>query len=163
MARAQLSPNFFLDEFTFSQEAARRGLALEIARGSMLHRNVARLVHDVLQPVRDALGPVHVTSGYRTAELNRLIGGSANSQHMQALAADILVAGVAPLDVALWIADHLPLAFDQLIHEFGQWTHVSVAAVDAAPRGDLLTAYRSGGKTLYAAGLRPIKSLQEAA
>lgn len=163
MARIQLSKNFFLDEFTLSQEAARRGIAIEIPRGSMLHRNVARLVADVLQPVRDALGPVYVSSGYRPAEINRLVGGSRNSQHMQALAADFVVSGVAPLDVALWIADHLPLAYDQLIHEFAQWTHASVAPEDAAPRGSILTAYRSGGKTVYATGLRSIKSLQEAA
>lgn len=163
MPRIQLSKDFFLDDFTRSQTAARRGIAIEIPRGSMLHRNVARLVNDVLQPVRDALGPVYVSSGYRPAEVNRLVGGSRNSQHLQALAADFVVSGVAPLDVATWIADYLPQAFDQLIHEFGQWTHCSVAPDGNAPRGSMITAYRDGGKTVYADGLRSLKSLRMAA
>jgi hypothetical protein len=34
----------------------------------------------------------------------------------------------------------LRLRFDQLIDEFGRWTHVSIAAKDAKPRGHQLEA-----------------------
>ncbi len=163
MSRVQLSRSFFLDEFTRSQTATRYGIAVEIPLGSDLHRNVLRLVNDVLQPVRDWLGPVHITSGYRPRILNSFIGGSDASQHLSALAADFVVSGRAPLEVCGWIREHLPFAFDQLIHEFGRWVHVSVAAEGATPRNETLTAYRNKeDKTVYAPGLHSIESLQEA-
>lgn len=164
MARTRLSKNFYLDEFTLSQTAVRYGIAVEIPLDSELHRNIQRLVNGVLQPVRDALGPVFVTSGYRPRDLNFLIGGSESSQHTQALAADFKVAGYSPLDVCEWIGEHLPFAFDQLIHEFGRWVHVSVAPEGIAPRNERLTAYRrKDGKTVYVPGLHPIESFPEAA
>jgi len=52
--------------------------------------NLKALVEDVLDPLREAYGrPIRVTSGYRCPQLNRLVGGSPNSQHMRGEAADI--------------------------------------------------------------------------
>jgi uncharacterized protein YcbK (DUF882 family) len=42
-----------------------------------------------LQSLRDLVGPINITSGYRTPEFNKSIGGSSNSFHVQGLAADI--------------------------------------------------------------------------
>ena len=50
--------------------------------------------------------PVHLTSGYRTAEHNRRIGGQPNSKHLLGMAADVQVHGVPPGDVAAY-ADRL--------------------------------------------------------
>lgn len=59
------------------------------------------LLIELLQKLRDKLGkPITVTSGYRTPEYNRKIGGSPNSQHLLGKAADIKVAGVSPREVA---------------------------------------------------------------
>ncbi|MCR5039978.1 MAG: peptidase M15 [Bacteroidales bacterium] len=52
--------------------------------------NLRALVDEVLDPLREAYGkPIRVSSGYRCPKLNRLVGGSLNSQHMRGEAADI--------------------------------------------------------------------------
>jgi uncharacterized protein YcbK (DUF882 family) len=52
--------------------------------------NLRALVDEVLDPLREAYGrPIRVNSGYRCPLLNRLVGGSPNSQHMRGEAADI--------------------------------------------------------------------------
>jgi len=51
--------------------------------------NLRRLCQSVLQPLRVHLKrPVVITSGYRSPALNRAIGGSPTSHHMQGRAAD---------------------------------------------------------------------------
>ena len=53
-----------------------------------------RYVAGTLEEIRAILGcRIHVNSGYRYAELNKAVGGSAASKHMFALCADIV-----PLD-----------------------------------------------------------------
>jgi len=44
--------------------------------------------------------PVTINSGYRNLEYNRNIGSKDTSQHVKGTAADIVVDGVSPLDVA---------------------------------------------------------------
>jgi len=60
-----------------------------------------RLVH-LLEQLRRQLGgqPVLVSSAYRCAAYNRMVGGAKQSQHLLGNAADIAVTGVAPPDVA---------------------------------------------------------------
>ena len=46
--------------------------------------NLRAIAEHVFQPLRDAFGcPIYVSSGYRGPELNRAIGGSTRSQHME--------------------------------------------------------------------------------
>ena len=141
MNPAQLSKNFTLDEFLFSQTATRHGINMHVALSGPVYSNLRRLCMRLLQPLRDELGPVIVTSGYRPPRLNRMIGGSPTSQHLVGLAADIVVPGYTPLEVAQWIR-HNTTVYDQLIHEFGEWVHVSVPARNRAARHQLLTAVR---------------------
>lgn len=78
----------------------------------------------VLDPLRDALGrSVSVNSAYRSAAVNKAIGGSTTSQHMLGEAADIRVDGMTPQQLATFIAAE-KLPFDQLIWE-PTWVHVS--------------------------------------
>lgn len=84
------------------------------------------LADNVLDPAREWFGkPVYVNSGYRSPQLNRLVGGAANSQHTKGEAADITTGsreGNAKLFA--YIRDHLP--YDQLIDEHNlAWIHVS--------------------------------------
>lgn len=155
----QLTDNFYLHEFTRSQTAARRGIKVRILAGSKEHSNVKRLAHQLLQPARTAIGPCHITSGYRPPVLNALIGGSKTSAHTEARAADVVFSGETLLVAAKWIKANQTLHFDQLIYEFGQWLHISVAPEGEAPRRQVLTAWKErtmlGTKTRYAAGLRP--------
>ncbi len=159
MSRVQLSTNFFLDEFTRSQIAARRGIDMSVCQGDVIYFNLRRLCRRVLQPLRDALGPTHISSGYRPPKLNRLIGGAPTSQHQYGQAADLVVTGHTPLEVATWLRDHVT-GYDQLIHEYGAWVHVSVpsAALPEPARMERLTAIKvprliGKPRTVYMPGL----------
>ena len=80
----------------------------------------------MLDPLRDLFGkPVLVSSGFRSNDLNRAVGGAATSQHMKGEAADIYT-GTKEGNKKLFelIRDNLP--FDQLIDEKDfSWVHVS--------------------------------------
>ena len=57
---------------------------------------LCNLVSCTLQPLRDYLNePITINSGYRTAELNRLVKGVYGSQHIKGEAADIRISGDA--------------------------------------------------------------------
>ena len=63
----------------------------------------------VLQCIREHFGkPVHITSGYRTAEHNAAVGGSKSSQHLLGRAADFWVEGVPVATVADYAEKLLP-------------------------------------------------------
>ena len=118
-----LSPHFSLEEMTASMTASRRGISNEPTPEAL--NNLKRLcLH--LEKIRALLGrPITITSGYRSPEVNMLIGGSKNSQHSFGCAADIKVAGMAPDDViAAIVTSNLP--YDQLIREFDSWIHYSI-------------------------------------
>ena len=139
--------NFTIEELIFSQTAARNGIDNSPSEDIII--NLTRLAWN-LQAIRDGLGkPVIVSSGYRCPYLNNAIGGSKTSAHMKGLAADINVPGMTPLDLSIWIAENIP-DYDQVIHEFGRWVHFGLSDV---PRGQLLTAMKEDGKTVYKNGL----------
>lgn len=55
----------------------------------------------VLELMREIAGkPIKVNSGYRSPAYNKKVGGSPNSQHVLAKAADIVIAGMTPVEVA---------------------------------------------------------------
>ena len=82
----QLSPNFSLSELTHSQTAIEN--AIDNTPDEKSLENLKYLCKNLLQPLRDMLGkPIHVTSGYRCEELNRLVGGVPTSQHVKGEAA----------------------------------------------------------------------------
>jgi hypothetical protein len=89
--------------------------------------NLGLLFMRVLEPLRVMVEcHVHIISGYRCPELNDHVGGSRSSQHMTGQAADFIVDDFSVNEVCQLIADHFP--FDQVISEFGEWTHVSYCA-----------------------------------
>jgi len=57
---------------------------------------------EYLQKIRDHFGkPVNITSGYRCKAHNEMVSGAASkSKHMDGMAADIVIDGVNPLEVA---------------------------------------------------------------
>ena len=65
----------------------------------------AKKVADQLEVLRAALGgkPIVITSGYRTPEYNKKVGGVGGSAHLTASAADIVVRGIPPTQVAATI------------------------------------------------------------
>lgn len=146
-----LSASFYLEEFQRSQTAARMGRPIFIP--PEFQPNVQRLVDDVMQPVRAFIGkPIQILSGYRPPWLNAAVGGARNSQHLTANACDFVVSGLSVADVCRAVVNS-GVPFDQLIHEFGEWCHVSVAPAGVVPRRSILTALRDGGVTIYRPGI----------
>ena len=119
-----LSPNFALSEFTESQTATRLGLDNDPpAELYETLKATARCMEDI----RDLLGgkPVLISSAYRSPEVNKAVGGSANSQHTKGEAVDFTCPKFGtPRDIVTKIKDS-PLLFDQLILEYDRWVHIS--------------------------------------
>lgn len=64
---------------------------------------------ELLQKIRDHFGaPITINSAYRTPEYNKKVGGSTYSQHQYGKAADIVVKGVKPADVAAYAEQLMP-------------------------------------------------------
>lgn len=140
----QLTDHFFLREFLASETAARMGR--EIIPTVTQATNIRRLCETLLEPIRVQLGrPMVITSGLRPDWLNTLIGGAPGSAHMDGLAADIKVVGMSPETFCRWVKNN-GFSVDQCIEEYGQWSHLSIAA---APRNEFLKASRVNGKTVY--------------
>jgi len=148
----RLTKHFTLEELTFSQTAARMGI-VNAADGRIVE-NLRTLAETVLQPLRDHVGaPIVVTSGYRSSKLNIAVGGSINSEHMDGRAADITCPGMSALELCRAIREQ-GLPYNQLIHEFDLWCHVSIAPPGAEPMRQCLTARRSArGRVYYLNGL----------
>lgn len=150
----KLSQHLDLSEVIRSESAKRNGISnMPIA----LHiENFKLLAEKVFEPVRLHFGcPIHISSGYRSAELNRCVGGSSTSQHCSGEAIDIdmdgSTSGVTNKMVFDYIKDNL--SFDQLIWEFGDsknadWIHVSYEST-GKQRKQILKAVRVNGKTTY--------------
>ena len=83
----RLSKNFTLPEIIHSNTAKRLGI--QNAPNKEHLKNMQVLVRDLIQPIRDVLGPIRISSGYRNPELNRAIGGSTKSQHCKGEALDL--------------------------------------------------------------------------
>lgn len=143
----QLSANFTLPELTISQTASRHGIRNVPSTAEVA--NLKRLCNEILQPLRNQLKkPVVVTSGFRSRELNRAVGGSQTSAHVDGRAADIHVPGMSTAQLVKKIHE-LDLPFDQVIDEFGDWVHVGIARPGEKPRGQYLSARIHGGKVVY--------------
>ena len=83
----QLTANFKVREFACKDGSEALFVSTELAQ--------------VLQKIRSRFGrPVTINSAYRTAAHNSSEGGSPTSQHLYGLAADIVVQGVTPKEVA---------------------------------------------------------------
>lgn len=148
----RLSDNLTLAEVTKSATAKRKGISNEPTIEHM--ENLKAVAQNIFQPVRDHFGkPIAVTSGYRSADLNKAIGGSSTSQHCKGEAIDMdadVFGGVTNREIFEYIKDHLD--FDQLIYEFGDennpdWVHCSF--ISKGNRRQVLRALRKNGRTSY--------------
>ena len=129
--------HFNLSEFFQSSAAAKNGIKNEPSpdEKATIVRNINLLVDNVLDPVRDMVNaPIIITSGYRCPQVNRLVGGVDNSQHMSGCAADFHVMGFAPsmmYEVFLYIFN--TLEYDQLIY-YRRKNIIHISYVEICPR-----------------------------
>lgn len=85
-----LSPNFAWGEVVAADTPQESGGLLTALKGDTVALDNAVLFAEyVLQPIRNEVGRVRVTSWYRTPTHNAYVGGSATSLHLLAAAADI--------------------------------------------------------------------------
>ena len=68
---------------------------------------------------------IKVNSGYRCIAHNQAIGGEANSQHLEGRAADIVVAGMTPIQLKNW-AQEIPYFNHGGIGLYQTFLHVDV-------------------------------------
>ncbi|GBF56450.1 hypothetical protein PbB2_00106 [Candidatus Phycosocius bacilliformis] len=146
-APGMLSNNFSLAEFVESDTAMRRRIA-NVPNSAVMERLKNTAAN--MEKVREILGnvPVHVTSGYRSPALNKAVGGSPNSDHIDGDACDFRAPAFGPPILICHAIVKSGLRFDQLIEE-GTWVHISFG-----PRMRQQVLTMRGGK--YFNGLRPI-------
>jgi len=115
-----LSEHFSLLEFRVSATADKLGLHIQPTVPQAVRLTV--LCQRLLQPLRNACGPIRVLSGLRSVELNRAVKGVEGSKHITGEAVDITAEWLTNRDLFLWLAANAD--FDQLIH---YPTHVHVS------------------------------------
>lgn len=150
----KISEHLDLTEVMVSDTAKRRGISNMPSTTAIA--NLQLLASEIFEPIRSHFGvPIHISSGYRSLELNKAIGGSSTSQHCAGEALDIDMDGsssfVSNKDIFDFIRKNLP--FDQLIWEFGDnsnpdWVHVSYDSA-GKQRGEILRATRVNKRAVY--------------
>lgn len=138
-----ISENFTIEEMEASETAAELGIINQVATFEQRDALFA-LVRSVLQPLRTAYGkPLRISSGFRSKELNRAVGGVETSQHTKGEAAD--VASGNPYQLAK-LARTLNLPYDQMIL-YPTFVHFS-HKLSGEQRGDVLYNKSYNGKKL---------------
>ncbi len=161
----KLTRNFTLEELIFSQTATRQGIdntPPPEVEGNLHY--MASFLQDLRDMVNDKVPsdkadiPIVVTSGYRCEKLNKAIGGSSTSEHRFGRAADIVCPALSPKELAEFIRDHMMdgPGFNQLIHEFGRWVHVSVPPPGDSPKGQVMTAVNDAHGVQYLLGVQEV-------
>lgn len=126
---SNLSQHFTLAEFTASDTAQRRGI--DNTPSQQIIEELKRTAA-LMEQVRTSLNvPITVTSGYRCSALNKMIGSSPASKHVQGLACDFKAPSYGdPLAICKAI-ERSGIVFGKLILEYytpdgGGWTHIQV-------------------------------------
>jgi hypothetical protein len=145
----RISKNFTLSEITHSNTAKRLGIDNSPNKEHL--ENIKVLVNDLIQPMRSALGPIRISSGYRNPQLNHAIGGSSRSQHCKGQAFDVQFwknGKMCNKEIYDWVIKS-GIEFDQMINEFDfSWIHISLKKENN--RNVILEAYKDKeGHTRY--------------
>ena len=151
----KLSEHLDLSEVTRSESAKRNGISNMPTEQHIA--NFKLLAEKVFEPIRNHFRcPIHISSAYRSIELNRVVKGSLTSQHCSGEAIDVDMDGTPNGVTNKMVFDYIKdnLEFDQLIWEFGtkdnpDWVHVSYEST-GKQRKQILKAIRTNGKTSYA-------------
>ena len=138
-----LSEHFTLEEATFSDTAIRKGIDNQPNDKQLENMKIAA---EHLEKVRALLGNgINVNSWLRLPAVNLAVGGSKVSSHMDGWAIDMTCAAFGnPYAVCKKIIAN-GIKFDQIIHEYGRWTHISFAP---AMRQQQLTIMKPQNKYL---------------
>ncbi len=120
-----LSEHFTLEELTFSQTAARKGLDNTPSKEIVLNLTYTA---NKLELVRELLGnkPLIISSGYRSPEVNKAVGSTAKrSQHLTGEAVDFTCPQFGTPRQIVKAIQASDIDYDQVILEFDRWVHIS--------------------------------------
>jgi len=118
----RLSPHFTLEEFLNTKK---------YPCNKPTTQDVVNMTYGclmLLEPARTTVGPIIINSGYRNADVNALVGGVKNSQHLLGQAADIRPKDPRQFQRLVDFLRHHALT-DQLLTGSG-WLHISWAPFD---------------------------------
>jgi putative chitinase len=149
----QLTEHFTLEELTVSPTAKKLGLPNTPTPEHIA--NMKYCCEKILEPVRAHFGKaVQVNSSYRAPAVNKAVGGSKTSQHVNGQAIDFEIPGIDNKVVADWVADNLE--FDQVILEFytkgdanSGWVHASIKKEGGNRHQRLIATKSKAGGTTY--------------
>ena len=140
----QLSEHFTLEEATHSDTAIRQGIDNQ---PSTLQLENMKAAAKNLELVRAVTGALNVNSWLRLPAVNVAVGGSKISSHMDGWAIDVSSTKLTPYQLCQEVLK-AGIKFDQMIHEYGRWMHISFAP---EMRQQALTIFRPDNK--YKAGI----------
>ena len=125
MKAMRISEHISFEEGVLSPTAIRNGID-NMPNDAQLH-NMKMVAENVFEPLRKMYGkPIKVNSFFRSEKLNKLVGGSATSQHTKGQAIDITTGSKSENKKLFELAK--TLEFDQLINEYDfLWIHISFA------------------------------------
>lgn len=130
-----LSEHFTLEEATFSETAARLGVSNQPDERQLQNMKSAAAQ---LEKVRELTGPLKINSWLRQPAVNSAVpGSSGKSSHMDGWAIDVKSSKHTPIELC-HIVLNAGIKFDQIIHEFGSWMHISF---DPLMRQQTLTTF----------------------
>lgn len=144
-----------ISEVTKSQTAIRKGIKNIPSEENW--KNIEILIKNIYSPVCNHFGrKIPISSFFRSIALNKAVGGSSTSQHVEGRAVDLdcdgVGVGITNQTLFEWIRKNL--SFDQLIYEFPDdngnpsWVHVSFVSFEKN-RKQCLKAVNQGKKTIY--------------
>lgn len=120
---------FSIKELTKSETATKKGI--DNTPNAEQIKNIETLINNLLDPIREQWGAaIYVTSGFRSAALNKAVGGVNNSHHLLGCAADLSVKSVAGNKALFEMIRCSNLRWTQLISEKTTahgcgWVHIS--------------------------------------
>jgi hypothetical protein len=135
----QLSEHFTLDEATYSETAIRMGINNQPDERQLANMTTAA---QKMEEVRNVTGALRVNSWLRLPDVNVAVGGSKVSSHMDGWAIDCSSIAHTPYELCQLVLK-AGIKFDQMIHEYGRWMHISFAP---EMRQQELTIYKPEGK-----------------
>jgi putative chitinase len=149
----KLTENFTLEELIVSPTAKKLGL-----KNTPTPEHIANMKYcceKILEPVRAHFGkPLKINSSYRAPAVNKAVGGSATSQHVNGQAIDFEIPGIDNKTVADWVGDNLE--YDQVILEFytagdknSGWVHASIKKEGGNRHQRLIATKSKSGGTKY--------------
>lgn len=119
---------FTIEELIYSENALKK-YDIRNKTTQSVENNLDYLITHLLDPIREKWGkPIQITSGYRCKELNDKIGGSATSQHVFGLAADLDAGSPSKNRELAKLIVSMGISFDQLIDEKNYaWVHIGLS------------------------------------